>query len=209
MKTAETALHPQTRRHLINSERLRKAAIQEFAQQGYLDAKVSSIVATAELSQPSFYRVWPSKEAAYQNIVEDTNGIWQEAAFNSLHLEGGGSHRALLGRKIEHFFQVLTADPHLTRMVLRHNLQADRHQLYVDIYQNQFERLQRAGIVRTDLSAELLAQVYTALTERFFYARLLEQHQTPKQAASELVTVLSPLLFMNCPLPGGPYSEPT
>jgi AcrR family transcriptional regulator len=197
MKTAETAIHPQTRRHLMNSERLRKAAIQEFAQQGFLDAKVSSIVALAELSQPSFYRVWPSKEAAYQSIVEDTNSLWQEAARSSLHLEGDGRYHTLLERRIEHFFQVLTVDLDLTRLVLRHNLQTDQHQLYVAIYQNQFKRLQKAGIVRSDLSSELLAQVYTALTERFFYARLLEQHQTPRQAASELLTVLSPLLFVD------------
>lgn len=197
MKTDGTAVHPQTRRHLINSERLRKAAIQEFAQQGFLDAKVSSIVALAELSQPSFYRVWPSKEAAYHSIVEDTNGIWQEAAFNSLQLEGDGPYRMHLERKIEHFFQVLTLDLDLTRLVLRHNRQTDQHQLYVNIYQDQFKRLQEAGIIRTDLTSELLAQVYTALTERFFYARLLEQHQTPKQATSELLTVLSPLLFID------------
>ena len=195
MNTTERLLHPQTRRHVLNTERLRKAAIQEFAHQGFPGAKVSSIVALAELSQPSFYRVWPSKEAAYTSIIDDTNAVWQEAASNSLLLEGEQSGRQHLERKICHFFQVLTLDLNLTRLVLKHNLQTDQHGLYVDIYRKRFEQLRQSATIHTDLTPELLAQVYTALTERFLYARLIEQNRTPQQAASELVTVLYPLLY--------------
>ncbi|MGY2894906.1 TetR/AcrR family transcriptional regulator [Deinococcus sp. UYEF24] len=191
----DTTLHPQTRRHLINSERLRNAAIEEFASQGFLGAKVSNIVAVAELTQPSFYRVWPSKEAAYHAIIDETNTIWQEAAFNSLLLEGDQPEAPLLQRKICHFFQVLTSNLNLTRMVLHHNLQSDRHSLYVEIYRASFETLQQTGRIRTALAPELLAQVYSALTERVLYARLLNQDRTPKQAAEELVSVLLPLLY--------------
>ena len=195
MDTLKPAVHPQTRRHLINAERLVKAAIREFASQGFHGAKISSIVALAELSQPSFYRVWASKEAAYDEIISSTNTIWQEAAFSSLTLDGEGPISSLLERGVLHLFQTLTLDLDLTRLVLRHNAQDDPHNLYVGIYEARFTALQQAGRISPTQSPELLAQVYTALTERLLYARLLNRSATPAEAARELTTILLPLLL--------------
>jgi len=195
MTSTEPSLHPQTRRHLANTERLQRAAIQEFSREGFAGAKISNIVASAALSQPSFYRVWPSKEAAYTSIIQDTNLLWQSAAFDSLLLEGEHPDALHLEHKITHFFHVLTSNPELTQLVLRHNAATDQHTLYVGIYRERFAALIEKALIETVLAPELLAQVYCALTERFLYARLIEQAKTPGQAARELISVLSPLLY--------------
>lgn len=192
--SSEAPLHPQTRRHLRNEERLRQAAIQEFALHGLHGAKVSSIVAQAELSQPSFYRVWPSKEAAYNDILKQTNDLWREAASQSLNLGQDGPLEVMLERGVQQFFEALTQDLNLTRLVLAHNSRTEQHSFYVAIYRKRFEALFERGQIHSELPAEVLGQVYSALIERFLFSRLLELEWTPKLVARELTTVLLHLL---------------
>lgn len=187
-------MHPQTRRQVINAEKLHQAAIEQFAQHGLHGAKVSNIVAAAGLSQPSFYRLWPSKEAAYESIVESTNTQWREAAFRALNFQHEAPLSTELERGLRHLFEVLSADLNLTRLVLRHNSQSQQYPVYLALYQAAFEALQRAEKVRRDVTAEVLAQAYVALTERFLYARLLPSTLTPRQAARELTSLLLPML---------------
>lgn len=152
-------------------------------------------MAAAELSQPSFYRAWPSKEAAYSSIIDSTNALWQAAADTSLKLSTDLPLVTALERGVGHLFDVLTTDMDLTRLVLRHNSQTDQHSLYVPIYTQRFRELQASRVIGLHHAPELLAQVYTALTERFLYARLLTGDATSQQAAHELMSVLLPLLL--------------
>ena len=194
IKAVIPPIHPQTRRHLVNAERLRRAAVLEFAQHGLHGAKVSSIVASAGLSQPSFYRMWPSKEAAYDSIVEQTNERWRSAACASLNLRGQAPLALELEEGVTQLFETLTSDLGLTRLVLHANSQSDQYSFYVALYAKRFEALQRFNRVRRDLAPEVLAQAYTALTERFLFARLMQGEHTPRQAAHELMALLLPIL---------------
>lgn len=49
--------------------RLLQAAAKEFARQGFDAARISDIVARAEVSQPAFYLYFGSKEAAYAEVI--------------------------------------------------------------------------------------------------------------------------------------------
>jgi len=194
----EEQLHPQTRRHLVNTERLRCSAIKEFALHGLAGAKVSNIVANAQLTQPSFYRLWPSKEAAYQDIIDHTVEAWHTAAdlvFNDDVTWTSENLQAQMERGTLKLYKALTINLDLTTLVIRHQLHdPEQRETYLAIYDQGFGNLQRKGVIGRALSSEVLAQTYLALTERFFYARLFNRQHSPLAAAREVALLMTSIL---------------
>ena len=191
--TPGSPLHPQTKRHLHNTQRLRDAAIREFARHGLHGTKVSSIVAAAQLTQPSFYRTWPSKEAAFEQIVSETQRSWRDAATQIMDGPATLTLEQRMSQGLPRLYALLIADLELTHMVLREDsTNTDRHLPFIDIYRTVFLTAQAHHQI-SDLPAERLAQAYTALTERFFYARLYTQQCSLDAAVQEVTTLLLPL----------------
>ncbi|GHF36700.1 AcrR family transcriptional regulator [Deinococcus metalli] len=186
-------LHPQTKRHLHNTQRLRAAAIREFARHGLHGTKVSNIVAAAQLTQPSFYRTWPSKEAAFEEIVSETLRSWRDAATQIMAGPPGVTLERRMAQGLSRLYALLVADLELTHMVLREDTKnADRYLPFIDIYTTIFLDAQARGLIaRTP--AESLAQLYTAVTERLFYARLYTRQRSVDAAVQEAMTLLLPL----------------
>ena len=194
----EEQLHPQTRRHLANNERLRSSAIKEFAVHGLSGAKVSTIVANANLTQPSFYRLWPSKEAAYNDIIHRTIETWHSEAAAVFGPDVAWTAENL-PTQIEHntfkLYKALTVDMDLTALIIRHQLHdPDQRETYLALYEQGLSELQRKGIIGRRLSSEVLAQTYQALIERFFYARLLSGRSSPLAAAREVAPLMVSIL---------------
>lgn len=199
---ADSTLHPQTKRHLHNAQKLRAAAIHEFAAHGLHGTKVSSIVAAAQLTQPSFYRTWSSKEAAYEEVIHQTLDNWQHVAEQILD----GVPQLALERRlacgIRRLYSALTADIALTRLVLWENSKnADRLLPYIEIYSRVFAAAQRDGHIADHMSAECLAQVYIAVIERFFLARLSTGKASVTSTVNEVTQVLLPIFQPNHSLP--------
>jgi AcrR family transcriptional regulator len=186
-------LHPQTKRHLHNTQRLRAAAIREFARHGLHGTKVSNIVAAAQLTQPSFYRTWPSKEAAFEQIVTETLRSWRDAATQIMAGPASLTLTQRMAQGLSRLYTLLVADLELTHMVLREDTKnADRYLPFIDIYTTIFLDAQARGLIaRTP--AESLAQLYTAVTERLFYARLYTRQRSVDAAVQEAMTLLLPL----------------
>ncbi|KJD52105.1 TetR family transcriptional regulator, partial [Bacillus amyloliquefaciens] len=51
-------------------KRLLAVAANEFANRGFHETKVSTIVKRAGLTQPSFYLYFPSKDAIYNELID-------------------------------------------------------------------------------------------------------------------------------------------
>lgn len=195
-----SGLHPQTRRHLHNTERLREAAIREFARHGLQGSKVSNIVTAAQLTQPSFYRTWPSKEAAYEEIILQTLGEWQVAAGRVMAGPPSLPLRDRTLQGVEQLYTLLVADLELTRLVLRETSKnPDRYLPFIAIYTQVFAQMQAQRLVTSALSAESLAQAYTAVTERFFLARLCTGPCSVRDAVQEVAALLLPILREETP----------
>ncbi|WP_022802619.1 TetR/AcrR family transcriptional regulator [Deinococcus ficus] len=188
-------LHPQTRRHQANREKLEAAAIREFASHGLRGAKVSNIVAAAGLTQPSFYRTWPSKEAAYAEIVSQTREAWYVAARQVLDGPSSLPLKDRIYSGVHRLFQLLMHDHELTRMVLYESrLLPDRYEPFIEIYTGVFQTAQQRALITQRLPAETLAQAYTALTRRLFMARLYTRQLSVEAASREITELVYPLI---------------
>lgn len=190
----DSTLHPQTKRHLRNEQKLRAAAVREFATHGLHGTKVSNIVAAAQLTQPTFYRTWSSKEAAYDEVITQTLECWEQVAEQIM----AGPPTLKLERRLTsgvmRLYSTLTQDMALTRLVLQENSKnPDRYLPFIDIYTRAFVAAQREGHITASVPAESLAQMYTAVTERFFIARLYMGKQCITLAVKEVTQLLLPV----------------
>ena len=53
----------------LTKQRLLQSAAKEFAERGYHEAKISTIVSNVNLTQPSFYLYFKNKEAIFQELI--------------------------------------------------------------------------------------------------------------------------------------------
>ncbi|QLG12887.1 TetR/AcrR family transcriptional regulator (plasmid) [Deinococcus sp. D7000] len=191
---AGSTLHPQTKRHLHNAQKLRAAAIQEFAEHGLHGTKVSSIVAAAQLTQPSFYRTWTSKEAAYEEVIAQTLAVWQQAAQQIMAGPPRLPLERRLGSGIRRLYSALTENIALTHLVMQENgKNPDRLLPYIAIYSRVLAAAQSDGLISAHIPAESLAQLYTAVTERFFMARLYAGQKSMTATVNEVTRLLLPI----------------
>nr|WP_244977267.1 TetR/AcrR family transcriptional regulator [Deinococcus humi] len=174
---------------------MRAAAIHEFARHGLHGAKVSNIVAAAQLAQPSFYRTWPSKEAAYAELVTATIQSWQVATRLLLDGPDEWAFEERFTRGLDQLFRLITHDFDLTRLVLNATKDdPDWLRPFLQAYEELFQRAQHEGWVTTRLPAETLAQAVFALLDRFFQTRLYLGNASIEDTIHELTQLIFPML---------------
>ncbi|MCM3273497.1 TetR/AcrR family transcriptional regulator [Paenibacillus elgii] len=179
--------------------RLLAAAAEQFAGLGFYETKISSIVAQAGLTQPSFYLYFESKEAVFEELVSHFRSRLQELVTSSRlesGLQPGEVNERVLG-VLETLFRFFTEDPHLTRIGLFQAPEAGsiKAELAALIRDNLLEE-QRSGYFRSTLDMDVVAQCFVGTLERLTFAYLSEGAGNPEQLAAQVVE-----LFMRGMLP--------
>lgn len=98
---AENARKP-TRIQLENKGKIRAAALDVFAREGYRGATVDAIASAAGMSKPNLLYYFPSKEAIYRELLEGLLDAWLDP-LRALDAEGEPTREiaAYIDRKIE------------------------------------------------------------------------------------------------------------
>jgi TetR/AcrR family fatty acid metabolism transcriptional regulator len=156
--------------------RLLAAAAREFAQHGYYETKVSSIVADAGVSQPTFYFYFSSKEAVFAELV-DTFRSRLRALTEDEPLPSGLTLSYVAEQfeaKLEAIFQLFAANPNITRISLF--LAPDAEQIRkerAEMVNNRLRAMQEAGYIRSDIPIDVIAYYLSGamdrLTERYLF----------------------------------------
>lgn len=170
-------------------------AAKEFANKGFYETKVSSIVEQADLSQPAFYLYFDSKKALFGELVD----LFRLELFDLTkrsRLESGIDSSSLANRitnglaGILHFF---VAEPDLARIGFYIAQEAEdiKKALAAQITDNLiFE--QQQGYFRSNLDMSTVAESLVGIIERLTMTKLLPGYKTPETLASEIVS-----LFLN------------
>ncbi|MEJ8545074.1 TetR/AcrR family transcriptional regulator [Brevibacillus borstelensis] len=174
-------------------KRLLDAAAEEFALRGFHDTKVSTIVKQAGFTQPSFYLYFPSKEAVFEEIVQEFQSDLGELTA-SLRLEPGIEPEELLKRvmqALEKIFRFLVRNPHKTRIGLFLAPQAEqiKEALTAHLLEN-LRAEQAAGYFRSDVEMATVAECLIGMIERLTATYLLPGKKTPAELAKQVVDVL-------------------
>jgi TetR/AcrR family fatty acid metabolism transcriptional regulator len=173
--------------------RLLAAAAHEFARHGYHQTRVSTIVADAGVSQPTFYFYFPSKEAIFSELVQTFYQRFHALA-EDVSLHAGHPLPYVIGQmqaRMEAIFQLFAEDPNITRISLFQAPDAEHiKQEMAERFHHRLRLLQQAGYIRTDLPVEVMADyisgVMERLTERYLFTGNSDPHYLARQAA-ELV----------------------
>lgn len=175
MGGAMTEILDTASRAAVTRARLRRAALAVFARKGFHDTKVSDIVAEAGVSQPTFYIYFPSKEGAFEALVEEFRDALHAATKLCLISPGLGPAELFddLYRSFTRFLAVLAQDPALTEIGFFQQPYGDETKTRMIAWSvANMEQEQQAGILRADIPVAYQARMVIGLLDQM--ARLIK-----------------------------------
>jgi TetR/AcrR family fatty acid metabolism transcriptional regulator len=158
-------------RRLPASERRKqilRSAVRVFARSNYRAAKVAEIAAEAGVSEALLYKLFPSKQAIFLEILQHMSQrivvAWQEEvdreedALAALHNMGVTYYRRMKEHPEELRVQ-FQAISEIAEREIAERLRAD-HESYVRFISKVIRKGQRQGLVRKDLDVEMLGFLF-------------------------------------------------
>ncbi|MCY9186425.1 TetR family transcriptional regulator [Bacillus halotolerans] len=174
-------------------KRLLKAAAHEFSIRGFHETKVSAIVKRAGLTQPSFYLYFQSKEAIFEELINDFHSRLRKLT-ESLLLETGLHANDVTNgvlSAVEAVFQFLAEDKDLTRIGFFLNPEAKQlKQDVAMVLKDNLEAEQRLGYFRSELEMETVAECLIGMIEHLTDSYLLTGIKDPASLAEPVVNLL-------------------
>ncbi len=172
---------------------LLEMAAKEFAQHGYHQAKVSSIVKAASLSQPTFYLYFKNKEAIFEEL-EDLFRFKMIDYAKKSRLQPAMElttvkERIIYG--IKNLLEFLVKNPDLTRIGFYMSAKANEiKQQLVELIKDNLDFEVSAGYFRPDLDTGVAAECVVGIIERLTFSQLLTLKKGPEEIASDIVHFL-------------------
>ena len=156
--------------------RLIKAAIAEFSKRGFHGAKISRIVARADVSQPAFYLYFSSKRALYQHLVlkvRDDLLATVRSVRVPAHLDPVAAQRRMRDA-IRAFLQYFVDHPSLAALgYFEAETAADIHKEIIAMITSNVASEQAAGYFRTSMDSNFLSECYVGTLDRLINRYLL------------------------------------
>lgn len=177
---ARTGRPPVSARGARTREALVKAAREVFERDGFLDARITDISATAGVAAGSFYTYFKSKEDVFAAVMDEVNEemlhprlrafadrddpVSVIEATNRSYLAAYRRNAKLMAL----MEQVAHIDEDFRRMRLR------RVRAFTDRNAQAIEELQQQGLADPELDAQTAAQALSAMVSRMAYFRYVQ-----------------------------------
>ncbi|ASK62772.1 TetR family transcriptional regulator [Virgibacillus phasianinus] len=172
---------------------LLQIAADQFAQEGYYNTKISTIVKKAGLTQPTFYLYFQNKDAVFQELVS----LFRTKLFSlaeSSRLESGIERSALpnqIKAGLTAMFSFFAENPSLTRIGLLQATEAEniKTELAAQITDNLRKEMQD-GYFQPTVDVKIVAESLVGIMERLVVTKLLPGIQKPESLANDIVDLL-------------------
>ena len=170
-------------------------AAEEFAQKGYYETKISTLVQRAGLTQPTFYLYFKSKEAIFQELIDSFIKGLSDLTTES-RLEPGIDFNSLplrITKGLSGIFTFFSENQNLTRIGFFNSLESEeiKKQLALQIRDNLISEVNN-GYFQTEMDMSLVAEILIGAIERLTLTKLFPGIKEPEEIASEIVH-----LFLN------------
>lgn len=208
----ETPPQPRTQKGNRTRAALKAAARSTFGRSGgYSNARISDITTQAKMSQGSFYRYFPDKEAVLHELLEDLLNEVVEFARDSWSAADPEKSIRATTRKYLEFYrdnadlyrllnEVAQTDAHVRR------IWGDARDAFYVRIARMISRAQDEGIASPDLDPGFIAALLGGMTEQCAYGCFIEGRfsSTPmEQLVDQMTMVWAHAIFV----PGAPRSE--
>ncbi|MEH7111345.1 TetR/AcrR family transcriptional regulator [Neobacillus niacini] len=177
----------------IRRNLLLQIAAEEFSKNGYHETKISTIVQRANVTQPSFYLYFQSKEAIFQELI----AIFRDqlvAFVQQSRLETGmekGTIESEIKKKLTTIFSFFKEQSDLTWIgfYMAKESSEIKNQLACQVKEN-LRKEQEDGYFRADVDMEMVADSLIGIIERLTETKLLKGVIEPEELANEIVHLL-------------------
>ena len=165
-------------------------AAEEFAQKGYYETKISTLVQRAGLTQPTFYLYFKSKEAIFQELIDSFIKGLSDLTTES-RLEPGIDFNSLplrITKGLSGIFTFFSENQNLTRVGFFNSLESEeiKKQLALQIRDNLISEVNN-GYFQTEMDMSLVAEILIGAIERLTLTKLFTGIKEPEEIASEIV----------------------
>jgi TetR/AcrR family transcriptional regulator len=170
---------------------LLEKAIELFSAHGYHQTKISDIVKAANLTQPTFYLYFHSKESLFNDLNSEFQTSLSKIFNDGLaQLEGKVSIRAQVFAMLTEIFTYFVQNPNLTKIGFYESVEAEA------IKNELVDRLVEAVTVY-DIQCSMLHHIDTRIfiesllgsMERLTLTNLLTEKRTPEMLAEEIINI--------------------
>ncbi len=177
-----------------------RAARQVFERDGFLDARIADITATARTATGSFYTYFTSKEEIFAAVVDELSDEGLHPPSMEYLAEGDGD---LVGRIAEHHRAYLQAYQRNARMMSVieqvtsisddfRRRRTERAQEFIEANVAVISRLQRDGLADPDLDPLTTARALSAMVSRSAFVTFVLEEES-RRAIDGLAATLTRL----------------
>ncbi len=170
---------------------LLEKAIELFSAHGYHQTKISDIVKAANLTQPTFYLYFHSKESLFNDLNSEFQTSFYEIFNDGLaHLEGNENIRKQMFTMLKDLFSYFVQHPNLTKIGFFESAEAE------EMKRELANRLVDTVTVH-NIKGSMLDHVDTRIfvesllgsVERLTLTNLLTEKRTPDMLAEDIINI--------------------
>lgn len=169
---------------------LLEKAVELFSSNGYYETKISDIVKAADLTQPTFYLYFQSKETLFNDLHEHfQNNVYEILSQNILKNENGNIIKEIHS-DLSNIFTYFVENPNLTKIGLSNSNQAvkfkaDLVEMLVKLLNDESNQI----IAQKQVDIRIFAESLIGSIERLTLTYLLTNDRRPEQLADDIVNI--------------------
>ena len=169
---------------------LLEKAVELFSSNGYYETKISDIVKAADLTQPTFYLYFQSKETLFNDLHEHfQNNVYEILSQNILKNENGNIIKEIHS-DLSNIFTYFVENPNLTKIGLSNSNQAvkfkaDLVEMLVKLLNDESNPI----IAQKQVDIRIFAESLIGSIERLTLTYLLTNDRRPEQLADDIVNI--------------------
>lgn len=168
-------------------------AAEEFANKGYFETKVSTIVKRAGLTQPTFYLYFQSKEAIFRELVHSfRTKLFHYVEKSRLEI---GIELSTLPEKIKQrltaIFTFFAENQNITSIgfFIAPEAEEMKRELSIQITDNLTSEMQ-AGYFQSNVNLSIVAESLVGIMERLTVSQLFTGLKEPESLANEVMNLI-------------------
>ncbi|MFL0581160.1 TetR/AcrR family transcriptional regulator [Solibacillus silvestris] len=170
---------------------LLEKAIELFSTYGYHQTKISDIVKSANLTQPTFYLYFQSKETLFNDLNEKFHNELTEIFSSSTNdINNGKIGIDLIQGSLTHIFEFFIENPNLTKIGFYEAEQSTvvKEMLVSELIHILNTQLKDSNVLK-QADATILAESLVGSVERLTLTNLLTNKTSPEQLAKEICMI--------------------
>ena len=171
---------------------LLEKAVELFSTHGYHETKISDIVTAANVTQPTFYLYFKSKDKLFNDLNEDFKKNLLSIFSGKLDSLSSGkiTPREFIYESIENAFNYFDENPNLTKIGFFDSQSASElKDQIVELYIKTLKNEQGKLILHNEVGIDTLAHSILGSIERLTLKYILTKQQSPQKLANDIVNI--------------------